>query len=143
MTSMPFIHAASVVIFLCALFGLLANLMALRRFAVASVRPLLGWTIISQFFLCLALAIEETRDIAFLLYAQDVANTRWFPELHPWPVVAIIAKVSLGASVAFSATMMIGLLWRAEETSIRRAAVCSITWTFLVWLLLSFTIRMA
>lgn len=141
MTNMPFIHAASVVIFLCALLGLLANLMAFRRFAVASVRPLLGWTIISQFFLCLTLAIEEMRDMVFHLSTQGLLNSRWFPDLHPWPVIAVLAKVSLGASVAFSATMLIGLLWRAEEASIRRAAACSVSWTFVIWLMLSLSLQ--
>ena len=141
MTNMPFAHAASAVILACALFGVLANLLAFRRFAVSAVRPLLGWTIISNFFLCLTLAVEEMRDVAFQLSTQASMNVRWFPELHKWPAVAMLAKVSLGASVVFSATMLIGLLWRHEEAAIRRAALCSVTWTFVIWLALSMVIQ--
>lgn len=142
MSNLPFVHAASAVILVCALFGILANLVALRRFAVSAARPLLGWTIISNFFLCLTLAIGELRDVSFQL-ASDVSpvSLRWLPELHKWPVITLLAKVSLGASVVFSATMLVGLLWHCTEASIRRAALCSVTWTFIIWLVLSMILQ--
>lgn len=135
--NLQFHYAASVIILLCSMFGLAANAMAFRRFAVSAVRPLLGWTIIAQFFLCMTLFVEEARDLVFDLTTRGVISQGWYPELYPWPFVMLVAKVSLAASVVFSATMLLGLLLRFEEQSIRRAALCSVAWTFTGWAILS------
>lgn len=131
--NMQFHYAASVIILLCSAFGLAANAMAFKRFAVSAVRPLLGWTIIAQFLICMTLFVKEARDLAFDLATRGVISQAWHPSLYPWPFVMLIAKVALAASVVFSATMLLGLLLRREEPNIRRAAVCSVVWTFVGW----------
>lgn len=136
-----FYYAASIVILMCSIFGMVANMMAFRRFAASPVRPLLGWTIIAQFFLCLMLGVDEVRDITFRLVGDGAVDPQWIFETFPWPLTVVLTKVALGASVVFSATMMLGLIFRRSTIDIQRAALCSVTWTFILWAAIAFALR--
>ncbi len=113
-----FFYAASIVILLCTMFGVAASSMAFRKFAVSAVRPLLGWTILSQFFLCLTLLVEESRNLLFNANEDGFIDRRWYDLLSPWPSIMLGAKVSLAASVVFTAVMVAGLLFRRDEPTI-------------------------
>lgn len=133
--SVNLFYSAVLLTLICAIIGLGTNALAFRRFAISAVKPLLGWTIASQATICAALAAVEITVLLARLGQDGLIDSSWGVSAENAHTYLTFVKVALSGAMIFSSAMMLGLLWRIDKITLKRAAICSVTWTVVLWLI--------